>query len=96
MTSEERNQVLNLTQDSRLIDNEGNVYEPSEVTFGSSSNKGPWFREELPADVPVRITMKFDNISSKAEGFNLLEVAANSFKVAFSNGDFIDLVLADR
>lgn len=96
VTSEERSQMLNLRQSSRLIDNAGNIYEPVEVLFGNSTNKGLWFREELPADVPVRITMKFDNISSKAESFNLFEVAVNNFKVAFSNGDIIDLMLADK
>lgn len=94
VTSLERNKQIYLYSKTRLIDNNGNVYNPFEILLGNKSTLGGNVYDELPADVPIRVKIKFENISSKAEGFNLFEIYTNRFSVPFSNGDFIDLKLA--
>lgn len=90
-TSLETDKPLTINKQSRLIDDDGHVYTPAEIHFGG--NSGSYNNVKLPADVPVRLSLKFENISSKTEGFKYLEIATSKPTITYTSGDFVDLLL---
>lgn len=91
VTSLETDKQLTINRRSRLIDEDGHVYTPSDIHFGGKT--GPYNNVKLPADIPVRLSLSFNNISSKTEGFKYLEIATSKPTITFPSGDFADLML---
>lgn len=90
ITSQETSEKIFIKNETRLVDNFGNVYIPKIMKLGSKNHN--WsVSDTLPADIGISAQFVFDNISSKATGIKLLEIHTKKGNVSFTDGDFIEL-----
>lgn len=90
ITSLETSKKITIRNETRLVDNFGNVYIPKMMKLGSKNDR--WsVSDTLPADIRISAQFVFDNISSKATGIKLLEIHTKKGNVSFTDGDFIEL-----
>jgi hypothetical protein len=61
----------------KMFDDRGNEYTASRIQVGDAGNpsSAPWVEANLVADVPVRTTVYFDNISTQAAKISRLDLA---------------------
>jgi hypothetical protein len=61
----------------KMFDDKGNEYKASRIQVGDSGNpsSAPWVEANLVADVPVRTTVYFDNISTQAAKISRIDLA---------------------
>jgi len=90
ITSQETSKKISIKNETRLVDNFGNVYLPKKMKLGSKNDS--WrVSDTLPADIGISAQFVFENISSKATGIKLLEIHTTNGNVSFTDGDFIEL-----
>ena len=90
VTSKKPNKKLNIngTSGSRVIDDLGNEYLASQIQFGNKRHTKS-VSKVLPTDVPIKVSLNFEDISPQANGLAILEISTNNkFKVDFRDISF--------
>ncbi len=62
---------------SRIVDDEGNQYIANEIVIGSETNEN-YQPVVFTQNVPVRVTLVFTEVPSKAKTVALMEVSGNT------------------
>ncbi|MCP4110653.1 MAG: hypothetical protein GY749_34875 [Desulfobacteraceae bacterium] len=75
------------TDGSRIFDDIGNEYLATAVQFGNKTDNSE-VGKMLPANVPTKARIDFENISPQASRIAILEVSTDKFKVQFRNVAF--------
>lgn len=84
VVSKNQDRTLWFTHETRLIDDKGHVYNPTHSTLGTRQKSSGGMSYDCPADVPVAMTIEFENLSSDVVRFNLLELDLNNFKLSIA------------
>jgi hypothetical protein len=87
VVSQGQDRKLWIHHKTRLIADTGQVYNPSRTTLGTEEQTFGGMAYDCPANVPVTMTIEFDNINAGVRRFELLEVDHQEFKVKYSGDD---------
>lgn len=72
---------------SRIVDDLGHEYKATHVEFGESSSED-YADKKLPAEVAIKASLKFENVSTQANFLTMLEISTyyeEDFSVLFRN-----------
>lgn len=82
LTSLGEDRVLKLTQNTRLIDSEGEGFNVTRYEVGNSEAAYA-LNPSLPGDVPVKAVMTFARVGTQAESIALFEIVTIGGKIKF-------------
>ena len=74
ITPLKNNEAYINVRDSRIIDNAGNIYTASSATIGNNTSSEISIRIRLVKDIPVKMSVSFDNINQLGSKLALFEI----------------------